>query len=93
MPPAVGFVFFLATLAAADAALRRRGSGAIRRRPRPGGRVTAIFVAVCMVCAGFEGLSALVWRSSPLAAIVLFALQVPAAAATALRTDHLLPQK
>jgi hypothetical protein len=51
---AIAFVFFLATLAVVDWSLRRWGSLAINQKPRPGGRVTVLFLGICASCAPLE---------------------------------------
>jgi hypothetical protein len=88
---AIGFVLFLAVLAIVDWSLRRWGSLAVNRRPRPGGRVTALFLSVCTSCALVELLAARLWTWAPTVAVVVALLQVPVAVVVALALDRTLP--
>lgn len=86
-----GFVLFLAILAVADWSLRRWGSAAIRRRPRPGGRVTLLFLGLVVVCAGLELAAAKLWPLAPAASVVVLVVQLPAAIAVVLGLDRIMP--
>ena len=77
----LGFLISLAVLAAADWTLRRWGSPAIRRKPRPGGRVTLLFLGVVVVCALLELAAAKLWPVAPAASVAVVLVQFPAAVA------------
>lgn len=84
----LAFAFFVATLVAADWSLRRWGSAAIRRRPRPGARVTVIFLGVVVVCGVLELVAVKVWSHAPALSVVLLVLQLAAAPAVAVGIDR-----
>jgi hypothetical protein len=86
-----GIALFLAVLFATDRALARWGSQTIRRRPRPGFRITAVFVSVvaAYVLVALLAQWSATW-SSALGWVVL-ALAFPACAVSALAVDQLLP--
>jgi hypothetical protein len=86
-----GLLFFLATLAAADWSLKRWGSAAIRRKPRPGGRVTILFLGLVAVCVLLQLAAQRLWSSAPAASIVVLVLQFPAAIAVVLGLDRIVP--
>jgi hypothetical protein len=88
----LGLLSFLVVLAVVDAALRRWGSEAIRRRPRPGGRVTLLFLALLLPCVPLELATQRLWSSAPVAALVLLVLQVPASVAVVLALDRSIPE-
>jgi hypothetical protein len=89
----IGFLLFLAVLAGADWSLRRWGSRSIRQKPRPGGRVTVLFLGLFGLCALLEVSAALLWPIAPVAAVVVVLLQFPAAMGVVLGLDHVLPDK
>lgn len=84
----LGFLFFLLTLGAADWGLSRWGTTAIRRRPRPGGRVTVLFLGVVAACAVLEGAAVALWSAVPVVSVFLLLAQVPSAAAVAVGLDR-----
>jgi len=84
----LGVLFFVAILAAADRSLGRWGSAAIRRKPRPGGRITILFGGVFVICVLMEVLAAKLWSSAPLASVVVLVLQFPGAIGVALGLDR-----
>lgn len=88
----LGFLLFVAILAVTDWSLKRWGSVAIRRRPRPGGRVTVVFLGVCLVCGVLELLAAKLWSVSPAGSVAVLVVQFPAAVAVALGLDRLVPE-
>jgi hypothetical protein len=90
---ALGLVLFLTVLGGADWSLRRWGSAAIRRRPRPGGRITVVFLALCAVCGWLELAAHQLWSAAPAAGIALLVLQYPAAVAVALGVDRAVPDR
>lgn len=84
----LGLVGFFAPFAAADWGLRRWGSDAVRRRPRPGARVTILFVGVYIVCGSLEFLASRLWPSWPALAVITLLLTLPAAVAVAVGVDR-----
>jgi hypothetical protein len=84
----LGFVLFLSVLGAADWSLRKWGSVAIRRRPRPAGRITVVFLPLCVVCGLLELGADQLWSAAPAAGIALLVLQYPAAVGVALGVDR-----
>jgi hypothetical protein len=91
IPMVIAFLLLLPALASADWGLRRWGSPAIRRRPRPGGRVTILFLGVCVACALLEFLAFRMWAASAPLAIVILLLQFPAAVGAVLGLDRVMP--
>jgi len=91
--PLIGFLLFLGILATADWSLKRWGSAAIRRHPRPGGRITIVFLGLCVVCAALEFLATKLWPVSPIASVVAVMLQFPAAIAVVLGLDRVVPDR
>ncbi len=87
----VGFLLFIGVLAFADWNLGRWGSPAIRRRPRPGGRLTVVFLSVCVACGLMEALASHLFASAAGLALFILALQFPVAAGVALGADRMLP--
>jgi len=88
---AAGGALFLAVLFVTDRALARWGSKAIRRRPRPGFRITAVFVSVV---AAYALVAVLAQRSATWSSAlgwVVLGLAFPACVASALAVDRLLP--
>ena len=88
----LGVVFFFGVLYAVDVALARWGSPAIRRRPRPGLRVTVLFVTVVAIYTALGLLAQWTAARSVPVAWILLALAFPACAASAIAVDLLLPQ-
>lgn len=87
----IGFVLFLVVLAVVDRSLARWGSVAIRSKPRPGGRVTVVFLGVCVACGLLEVLALRLWASALVLAIVVAVLQLPLGVVVALWLDRVLP--
>jgi len=88
----IGVALFFAVLYVADRALAQWGSAAIRRRPRPGLRVTVVFVTVVASYSLFA--FAARWAASWSAGVgwVVLALAFPACPASAIAVDRLLPE-
>lgn len=87
----MGVALFFGLLFVVDRALGRWGSAAIRRRPRPGLRVTVVFLAVI---ATFT-LLALLARQAAARSLALgwavLVLAFPATVAAAIAVDRALP--
>lgn len=88
---ALGLLFFLAVLAATDWSLSRWGSATMRRRPRPGRRVTVLFFGVCLVCGLLELLAGKLWPLAPAASVAVLVVQLPAGVAVVLGLDRIVP--
>jgi hypothetical protein len=87
----IGLLLFFAALAVADRALARWGSVAIRRRPRPGLRVTIVFISVVATYMVIGLLARWTASWSVVLAWALVAMAFPACAAPAVGVDQLLP--
>ncbi len=87
----IAFVIFLVVLAVVDRSLARWGSVAIRSKPRPGGRVTILFLGVCMACGLLELLALRLWASAVVVAVVIALLELPVGVVVALGLDRVLP--
>jgi hypothetical protein len=87
----IAFVLFLVVLAVVDRSLARWGSVAIRSKPRPGGRVTILFLGVCAACGLLELLALRLSASAVAVAVVVALLQLPFGVIVALGLDRVLP--
>jgi hypothetical protein len=73
-----------------DWSLTRWGSEAIRQKPRPGGRVTIVFLGLVVACALLELAAGKLWSSAPATSVAVLALQFPAAIGLALGLDRVV---
>ncbi len=87
----VGLLLFLSILAVADWSLRRWGSAAMRGKPRSGGRITILFLGLCLVCGLLELVASRLWPYSPALAVLIVVAQFPVSVGVVVGLDHVLP--